>query len=107
MASKPDSKPNPFRIDEDTAPLTDAELGGLRPAAEILAEQGIAFPRKPGRPRAAEPKQLVSLRLDQDIVAHFKSSGAGWQTRINKALRKAVSDGHQDHKDKSKSKKSA
>jgi uncharacterized protein (DUF4415 family) len=107
MASKPDSKPNPYRIDEDTAPLTDAELGGFRPAADVLAEEGIAFPRKPGRPRATEPKQLVSLRLDQDIVAHFKNSGAGWQTRINKVLRKAVSNGPEDRKDKSNSKKSA
>ena len=32
----------------------------------------------------------VSLRLDQEIVARFKASGPGWQTRMNDALREAV-----------------
>lgn len=32
------------------------------------------------------PKELISLRLDADIVAHFKNGGAGYQTRINHVL---------------------
>lgn len=43
-----------------------------------------------GRPRAETPKQPVSLRLDQDVVAWFKSQGGGWQTRMNEALRKVA-----------------
>ncbi|MEQ1888869.1 MAG: BrnA antitoxin family protein [Alphaproteobacteria bacterium] len=45
---------------------------------------------RPGRPRAAAPKEAISLRLDPDIVAHFRATGPGWQSRINEALRKAV-----------------
>ncbi len=43
-----------------------------------------------GRPFSANPKLSVTLRLDQEVVAHFKSSGKGWQSRINAALRKSA-----------------
>jgi uncharacterized protein (DUF4415 family) len=43
-----------------------------------------------GRPPLPEPKRPVSLRLDPDVLAHFRSSGRGWQSRINTALRKAA-----------------
>jgi uncharacterized protein (DUF4415 family) len=39
-----------------------------------------------GRPPLAEPKQLVSLRLDATVVAGFRASGPGWQSRINAVL---------------------
>ncbi len=45
---------------------------------------------KPGRPKLANPKQQVTLRLDKVVLETFKASGAGWQTRINEALRKAL-----------------
>lgn len=41
-----------------------------------------------GRPRSANPKKAVSLRLDADLVEWFKGTGEGWQTRINRELRK-------------------
>jgi len=40
-----------------------------------------------GRPKAAVTKKLVSLRLDRDIIEKFQSTGRGWQSRINDALR--------------------
>lgn len=43
-----------------------------------------------GRPPLAAPKQPIRLRLDADVVAHFRSLGPGWQTRINEALRRAA-----------------
>lgn len=43
-----------------------------------------------GRPKSANPKQPVSLRLDRDLVEWFKRSGEGWQTRINNELRKVA-----------------
>lgn len=43
-----------------------------------------------GRPPSPSPKQSTSLRLDPDVVAHFRRSGRGWQSRINAALRKAA-----------------
>jgi uncharacterized protein (DUF4415 family) len=35
-------------------------------------------------------KELVSLRIDQDVLEFFQEGGAGWQDRINDALRKAA-----------------
>jgi|SRR5665213_716202 len=43
-----------------------------------------------GRPKADVTKDAVSLRLDPDIVAYYRRSGRGWQSRINAALRKAA-----------------
>ena len=44
-------------------------------------------PRRAGRPRVKTPKVFTGIRLDADIVASFKASGSGWQTRMNAALR--------------------
>jgi uncharacterized protein (DUF4415 family) len=43
-----------------------------------------------GRPPKAAPKQAIKLRLDPDVVAYFRETGPGWQTRINDTLRRAV-----------------
>jgi uncharacterized protein (DUF4415 family) len=43
-----------------------------------------------GRPKSDAPKNAVSLRLDPDVVAHFRRGGRGWQSRINAALRKVA-----------------
>ena len=37
-------------------------------------------------------KKPVTLRLDADVLAWFKKQGRGYQTRINRALRKAMTD---------------
>lgn len=46
--------------------------------------------RKRGRPPVESPKQQVTLRLDPDILEHFRAGGPGWQTAINDTLRKAM-----------------
>jgi uncharacterized protein (DUF4415 family) len=43
-----------------------------------------------GRPKSDNPKRAVNLRLDPDVLEHFRGTGPGWQTRINDALRKAA-----------------
>ena len=46
---------------------------------------------KRGRgPQVAPTKVLTSIRLDEDVLEYFKSQGAGYQSRINEALRRAV-----------------
>jgi uncharacterized protein (DUF4415 family) len=47
-------------------------------------------PVKRGRPKLKHAKRPVSLRLDPDVLAHFRRSGRGWQSRINAVLRKAA-----------------
>jgi len=43
-----------------------------------------------GRPKLDNPKQAVKLRLSPEVLAHFRSGGAGWQTRINTELERVV-----------------
>lgn len=43
-----------------------------------------------GRPKSVSPKKAVSLRLDPDVVAHYRKAGPGWQSRINETLRKVA-----------------
>ena len=45
------------------------------------------LPKPPSLPGA---KELVSLRIDRDVLDHFQEGGPGWQERINDALRKAA-----------------
>jgi len=52
-----------------------------KPPPEVIA------PKKPSLPNA---KELVSLRIDRDVLEHFQGEGPGWQDRINAALRKAA-----------------
>jgi len=47
-------------------------------------------PVQRGRPKSKSPKRAVSVRLDADVLAHFRRTGAGWQSRINATLRKAA-----------------
>ncbi len=42
-----------------------------------------------GRPKLEKPRQLLSLRLPPDVIASWKASGPGWQTRMADALEKA------------------
>jgi uncharacterized protein (DUF4415 family) len=35
-------------------------------------------------------REVVSLRIDKDVLEHFQDGGPGWQDRINEALRKAA-----------------
>jgi uncharacterized protein (DUF4415 family) len=45
---------------------------------------------KIGRPKKDAPKEAVNIRLDPDVLADFRATGPGWQSRINAALRKAA-----------------
>ncbi len=70
-------------VDPDDAPaLTDAFFD----RAEI--RKGSKVVRR-GRPPLDNPKQAVKLRLDADVLAAYRKTGEGWQTRINADLRKA------------------
>lgn len=45
---------------------------------------------RPGRPKLDTPKGSINIRLDADVLLHFRATGPGWQSRINAALRKAA-----------------
>jgi uncharacterized protein (DUF4415 family) len=43
---------------------------------------------KGGRPVSANPRKLISLRLPADVIARWKATGPGWQTRMAERLQK-------------------
>jgi len=43
-----------------------------------------------GRPRMENPKQLLSLRLPPEVIAGWKATGPGWQTRMADVLSKST-----------------
>ena len=76
----------------DSPPLTDEQMARMRPAAEVDPE--IVEWDRQRRSRGAQKAPLkvkTSIRLDADIVEHFKRQGRGWQSRVNAELRKLVS----------------
>lgn len=72
--------------DEDNPEWTDEMFARALPPQDWPPEILAAFPRTRGRPLKAAPKIRVAVRLDPDVVAHFRATGPGWQTRINDAL---------------------
>ncbi|GAB7524049.1 BrnA antitoxin family protein [Paraburkholderia sp. 2C] len=50
-------------------------------------EQFSQMKRRAGRPKLEHPKVAVTIRYDPEIIERFRSSGEGWQTRMNDALR--------------------
>ena len=71
-------------VDPDDAPeLTDEFFR----RADLY--EGTRLIRR-GRPPLPDRKRPVSLRLDADVLAHYRRTGSGWQSRINAALRKAA-----------------
>lgn len=42
------------------------------------------------RPVIPNTKEMVSIKIDSDVLAHFQEDGPGWQERINDALRAAM-----------------
>jgi uncharacterized protein (DUF4415 family) len=63
-----------------------------RQAAEMAFKAATTkpAPTAPKPPSLPGAKELVSLRIDRDVLDHFQEGGPGWQERINDALRAAV-----------------
>lgn len=54
---------------------------------EMLARGKL---NKGGRPRSANPKRLISIRLTEDIIQRWRATGPGWQTRMAERLSKSA-----------------
>lgn len=77
--------------DPDNPEATEEELKEFRPFRDVYPDIAEAIDRKlAGRPKSDAPKQAISIRLDAEVIARFRATGDGWQSRINEALRKAV-----------------
>ena len=64
----------PITYDEDCPKLTADQIARMKPA-------------HPEYWKVEPVKVSISIKIDADVLAWFKSTGKGYQTRINKALR--------------------
>ena len=67
------------KSDPDAQPLTPKQLKAMVPIRALR-----------GRPRSENKKLLVSVRYSPEVIAYFKSTGEGWQSRMDGVLRKYV-----------------
>ena len=67
--------------------LNDAKTEAENAFKKVTVKPVEELPKKTALPGV---KEMVSLRIDQDVLEHFQDGGAGWQERINAALRKAA-----------------
>jgi len=70
-----------------TRRMTDSRDAAETAFKAATSKPAPTAPKSPSLPGA---KELVSLRIDRDVLDHFQEDGPGWQERINDALRKAA-----------------
>jgi uncharacterized protein (DUF4415 family) len=77
--------------EDDVPPLTAEDFARARPARSVFSDEALSqFRPRRGRPSIEEPKVQVSIRIEPRVLAAFKATGVGWQTRINEVLKSAV-----------------
>ena len=68
------------KADPDAQPLTPSQLNSMVPVRALR-----------GRPKSSNAKLLVSVRYSPEVLEYFKSTGAGWQSRMDSVLKDYVS----------------
>jgi len=71
--------------DPDALPWTDEQMEAVAPLMRVG--------RKGGRPKLSVVRPTLNMRVDAPVLEHLRSSGKGWQTRVNALLREAVQQG--------------
>ena len=67
------------KADPDAQPLTAMQLKEMVPLRKVI-----------GRPKSERRKVLLSVRYSPEVIAFFKSTGEGWQSRMDGVLREYV-----------------
>jgi uncharacterized protein (DUF4415 family) len=67
------------KADPDAQPLTVEQLQAMVPLRAVR-----------GRPKSASKKRLISVRYSPEVIEYFKSTGEGWQARMDGVLREYV-----------------
>lgn len=65
--------------DPDNPPLTDEEIAEMVPLKTFR-----------GRPKSPNRKLLLAIRYSPEVVQYFRSTGRGWQTRMDGVLKRYV-----------------
>ncbi|WP_118184556.1 BrnA antitoxin family protein [Paraburkholderia phosphatilytica] len=66
--------------DPDNPEWTANDFAKARPFVEVMQ-------KRMGRPPKENPKEQLTMRYDAEVLEAFRATGAGWQTRMNDALK--------------------
>lgn len=83
MAVKKRSSKRAWRDPDDAPTLTRSWFE----EADVMVGRKVV---RRGRPAGTAKKQAISIRIDRDVLAHFRKTGSGWQARINETLRRSM-----------------
>lgn len=67
------------KLDPDAQPLMGKQLAAMVPLKSVL-----------GRPKSDKRKVLVSVRYSPEVIEYFRSTGDGWQARMDGVLTEYV-----------------
>ena len=90
---KPDHISPKEWADIDSPPLTERELEKMKPLREVfpdLAEFAAKRRRTRSSSQSVPIKKPITLQVDSDVLANYKATGPGWQSRMNEALRRGT-----------------
>ena len=76
--------PERTRRPSDPRSAAEAAFKQVTKKPERIDERTLGLPAAPGA------RELVSIRIDTEVLEHFQADGPGWQDRINQALRQAA-----------------
>ena len=80
--------------DPENPEWTDIDFALARPAKDVLPawlyQAAVKRYRGQRGPQKKPVKQSVTLRLDPDVLATYRATGPGWQSRINDVLRQSL-----------------
>jgi len=85
MNANKHAMPTDWHDPEDAPELTDSFFDQ---ADEFIGERLV----KRGRPRASTHKRQLTVRYDAEVIDAFRATGAGWQARMNAALKEWLKD---------------
>jgi len=84
-------KPNPELIDDENPEWTDEMFKRAKRTIDVDPNLVELSKRARGRPKLDNPKISTTIRLSSEVIEYFRSTGKGWQTKVDEVLSEYVS----------------
>lgn len=80
-------RPNPELIDDENPELTEEWFARAIPFSGLPKSLQTTLAQRPRGPQKSPLKERITIRLSPEVVAPFRATGEGWQTRLDAALK--------------------
>jgi uncharacterized protein (DUF4415 family) len=82
--------PNPEMIDDDNPEWSDKMFEKATTVEDSSLPESFKAAVRRGRPPQSHKKVMLTVRYSTEVIEYFKSTGKGWQTRMDEVLREYV-----------------